>query len=454
MRLAVITAALAIACALSVPSARQSPAFFPVALEYTPDGLSPRAEVARDLQAVRASGFNAIKTVVRWREAEPRRGEIPAHRARADPGSRRPVRLARRSCGSTMPRPTGSSRAMLTASGGPNRPRPRARPASIIPASARICLRFVAAAAKAAARHAALLAMDVGSPPPSGCACARTRARARGAAGAGGSRACGCCERISPSSLARPRAGGVQSASHAALPSVIRGSMSAPPGQDDWLMSTTVDRYGTSIDAIDGGVGAQPRHRRHGRRGARRRLVARAGGVGRRARSTARRLDGDVARRPRAALRRSSARRRARRYHRAQSGALRPGAAAPIARRDPVRSARSVAIGARSLAADPSRAARSPHRRRHPARGTIDAETRSPATAPSSRRRRRALPLGAVEALKSFQSGGGALVDTAGAALSADARGVDRGARASHPMCGSKADPASRCGSSSRPRCR
>ena len=129
MRSALLTL---LTCALAAPPAQPSSgAFFPVGIDYPPDARTSSAEIARDLQAVRAAGFNAIRTAIRWREGEYRFDAL-----------RRTLEMADRS----------GLRVILHIEG--------ACPAGAAELAERV--RFVAAAAKAAARFESLLAVDVG----------------------------------------------------------------------------------------------------------------------------------------------------------------------------------------------------------------------------------------------------------------------------------------------------
>jgi hypothetical protein len=123
---------------------------------------------------------------------------------------------------------------------------------------------YVAAATATAARHAAWHAIDLGSDLPDGvCRCPHTERRFREWLTA----ARGSAPRP-PSSSASDRAAflALQRADHLALltaaasargahsasssaraPSILRNLVTESPGQDDWLMSTVVDHYGSAV---------------------------------------------------------------------------------------------------------------------------------------------------------------------------------------------------------------
>ncbi len=155
---------------------------------------------------------------------------------------------------------------------------------------------YVAAAASRAAGHAAWHAIDVGSELPDGfCLCPHTARRfrewlratfgsdARPAALAASDRASFVAlarrDHLALLSDAASARASRFSSSSAGAPSIVRNLLGEPPGQDDWLMTTVVDQYGTLVPPHPGrapsltrrGVGA--RARRHALGRARKRMV-------------------------------------------------------------------------------------------------------------------------------------------------------------------------------------
>lgn len=158
MRSALLTL---LTCALGVPPVQQSSgAFFPVGIDYPPDARTSSSEIARDLQAVRAAGFNSIRTAVSWREGEPAPGEY-----RFDP-LRRVLEVAARAGVRVLLQIERAAPVWVVA-----RYPAGERKAEPVPGG-RDChdhaglradrIRFVTAIARDAARFPSLLAVDVG----------------------------------------------------------------------------------------------------------------------------------------------------------------------------------------------------------------------------------------------------------------------------------------------------
>jgi beta-galactosidase len=250
------------------PSARPAgqTAFVPMAVSYDAVLLANRDRAAADLGAVRALGFNAIRLVVSWAEAEPVRGQyrLDTIDAALELASRSDLKVILRLEAASPPawvfdRYTDGR--YVPADGAPRFANPRAcldHPGIRADVEA-----FVAAATTRAAAHEALYAVDVGSDLETGfCLCPHTARRytdwVRASFG------------DAPRSAVQRRAdqaafvlvtsrdhlavlGAATSArgyrlltSTARVPSLLHAP-ERPSVQDDWAMAAVVDRYGVAM---------------------------------------------------------------------------------------------------------------------------------------------------------------------------------------------------------------
>ena len=245
---------------------RQEP-FVPVAVTYRSDGSRDRARAAADLATIRELGFNSVRVPLPWVASEPARGtyDFEALNQTLELASQQGLRLSVRLDISSLPR-------WLLRQYPDGRFVPELKPSAAQPVGA--CLdhpgvraavqAFVAAATANAARHTAWHAIDLGSDLPDGfCRCPHTERRfrewltaafgpePRPASSAASDRAAFVAlQRADHLALltAAASARGAHSASSAVrAPSILRNLLGEPPGQDDWLMSTVVDHYGTAV---------------------------------------------------------------------------------------------------------------------------------------------------------------------------------------------------------------
>jgi len=248
---------------------RQPEPFVRVGVSYPPELSRDRERAAADLEAIHTLGFNNVRVPIKWAEVEPARDEY-----RFDDVDRM-LGLAR----------SANLKVVLDLD---NEAAPgwllrRYPDGSFIPASptdgprpARACLdhpgvraeveTFVDAVLHRAASPAAWQSIDISAGPDSGfCLCPHTERRfrawlketfgteARPAALAESDRAAFVAleRRDHLAVVARGMGGGRISArissSRASAPSVVRQLLDEPPGQDDWLMATAVDHYGTLV---------------------------------------------------------------------------------------------------------------------------------------------------------------------------------------------------------------
>ena len=227
----------------------------PVAVQYVPPTGISRDGLARDLQSIRAMGFNAIETHVRWGDAEPFRGKYVFDA----PG--RVVAAAAQSDLRVIVRLDPAPPEWILRRYADGRRVPEDRAAAGARAGAQICFdhpgiredyrSFVAAASEFASRTAALYAVDPFDDPPDGfCTCPHTAQRARQFA-SNGMPAREDFLRMSVRDdlkLMVDAARGARTVSRARTPSILRTAIGEPP-QDDWLMSEVVHSYGTTIAA-------------------------------------------------------------------------------------------------------------------------------------------------------------------------------------------------------------
>ncbi len=249
-------------------------AFVPVAVTYRSELSRDRARASADLEAIQALGFNSVRVPVDWAASEPARGtyDFEALNQTLSLAGQLGLRVSLRLDTSSLP-------SWVLRRHADGRFVPEAKRNAAAPS--RACLdhpgvradveAFVGAATANAARRAAWHAVDLGSDLPDGlCRCLHTERRFRewrtAAFGA---------EPRPPSQTASDRAAFValQRADHLALltaaaaarswrvatssaraPSILRNLLGEPPGQDDWLMSTVVDHYGTPVPPETGSV--------------------------------------------------------------------------------------------------------------------------------------------------------------------------------------------------------
>ncbi len=220
-------------CALAVPPVQQGSAFFPVGIDYPPDPRTSSSEIARDLQAVRAAGFNTIKTTISWREGEPARGEY-----RFD-ALQRTLEVADRSGVRVILQIDRTEPGWLLARY-PDREGKIEAPAHDCvdhPGVHADLTRFLTTVAKAAARFRSLLAIDIGSPVPSGW--------------------CDLGDLVRAARRAAPAE--VSIGSHTARPSLLASLTGDAPRLDDWWTSAEVGFYGILLDASFSRVSASER---------------------------------------------------------------------------------------------------------------------------------------------------------------------------------------------------
>jgi hypothetical protein len=245
----------AIASALAAPQRGEAP-FVPVGVEYAADAGAAANTVAVDLRAVRAGGFNAITTIVRWTDAEPSQGKYAFDTlertlaAAEHAGLRVMVRLENRAPAWLFARyPDG--RRISDPKDAENATIPQ--PCVDHPGVRAALQAFIEAASKAVSRSPALYAIDVGSPPPSGfCLCPHTARRLEASSATRGIERPEFVQISLRDDLKwmveRTASSGTRVVgSHSGLPSVLQQPPGGWPSQDDWLMSTAVDRYGISV---------------------------------------------------------------------------------------------------------------------------------------------------------------------------------------------------------------
>jgi len=255
--------------ALAAAQRRAEP-FVPIGLSYSNEHSADRARSARDLQTIRALGFNTIRTVVQWAEAEPIRGQYRFDAPdqvldlAGEAGLKVILQLDTASAPDWLLRryPDGRFISDSNKSDG-------------LQAGSRICLdhpgvradvvAFIGAASERGSRHTSGHAVDLGSEPRAGfCICPHTKRRfqewlkarygtdARPSAANVADRAAFVALELRDDLKLMADASGPRGprfvSSHANVPSVIRSVVGGWAGQDDWLMSSVVDHYGTSID--------------------------------------------------------------------------------------------------------------------------------------------------------------------------------------------------------------
>ena len=248
---------------------RRSEPFVPVAATYASELSRDGARASADLEAIRALGFNTVRIRVAWAATEPARGkyQFEALDRTLELAGQVGLRVALRVDTASLPDwllrryPDGrfvriQPESTSGAASWPRLPRPSWRACR--------CRGLCAATTSNAARQSAWQAIDLGSDLPDDfCLCPHTARRFRAWLTA----AFGP-EPRPPSSAASDRAAFValQRADHLAVltaaasapsgrtasssaraPSILRHLSGEPPGQDDWLMATVVDHYGTLV---------------------------------------------------------------------------------------------------------------------------------------------------------------------------------------------------------------
>ncbi len=248
------------------PVPRPAP-FVRVSVSY-PSGLSRDHErAAADFEAIQTLGFNSIRVPIEWADAEPARKQY-----RFEMMDQTLELAGRAGLKVVLHLDTESLPEWLLR----RYPDGRFVPAAKVegPRPERACLdhpgvradveAYVGAASARAARYPAWYALDVGTELENGfCACPHTARRFRewlkatfgsetrpDALAASDRAAFVALERRDHLALiagAASTRGDRVSSSTAGAPSVMRALFNETPGQDDWLMSTVVDHYGTLV---------------------------------------------------------------------------------------------------------------------------------------------------------------------------------------------------------------
>ena len=256
----------------------------PIGVSYPAPLARDRERAMADLEAIRALGFNSIRVAVEWSDAEPARGQYQFDALdgmltlAGQSGLKVMLQLSTASVPAWVLERYPDGRFVSKTQGGG-------------PRTDRICLddpgvradvaAYVAAATARAARHAssssslAWHSIDLGSELQDGlCLCPHTQRRfrdwlkattgsaeptaARAPADAATFVALERRDHLAALTGAAAARGIRVSTSAADAPSVLRQLTSRPsdrPGQDDWLMTTVVDHYGTFLppQLMDGG---------------------------------------------------------------------------------------------------------------------------------------------------------------------------------------------------------
>ena len=256
----------------------------PIAVSYPAALARDRERAIEDLEAIRTLGFNSIRLAIEWADGEPARGQYRFDALdemltlAGQSGLRVMLQLSTASLPAWVLERYPEGRFVSKTQGGG-------------PRTDRICLdhpgvradvaAYVAAATARAARHAssssslAWHSIDLGSELQDGlCLCPHTQRRFRewlkattGSAEPNAARATADAatfvalerrDHLAVLTGAAAARGIRASTSAAAVPSVLRQLASRPsdrPGQDDWLMTTVVDHYGTLLPPqwLDGG---------------------------------------------------------------------------------------------------------------------------------------------------------------------------------------------------------
>jgi Beta-galactosidase len=262
------------------PVSRRPEPFVPIAVSYPGALARDREQAIDDLEAIRTLGFNSIRLAIEWADSEPARGQyrFDAVDEMLTLAGQSDLKVILQLSTASLPAwvleryPDGRFVSSLPGGG---------------PRTDRICLdhpgvradvaAFVAAATARAARHASSHtwhSIDLGSELQDGlCLCPHTQRRFRDWLKATTGSAEPAMARTPADAttfvalerrdhlaalIGAAAARGIRvSTSASAAPSVLRqlASRSADrPGQDDWLMTTVVDHYGTLLppQLVDG----------------------------------------------------------------------------------------------------------------------------------------------------------------------------------------------------------
>ena len=264
------------------PASRRPEPFVSIGVSYPSPLARERERAIDDLEAIRTLGFNSIRVAVEWSDAESARGQYQFDALDAmltlagQSGLKVMLQLSTASLPAWVLDRYPDGRFVSKTQGGGAR-------------TDRICLdhpgiradvaAYVAAATARAARHAssslAWHSIDLGSELQDGlCLCPHTQRRFRdwlqattGSADPDAVRATADAatfvalerrDHLAALTGAAAARGIRPSTSAAAAPSVLRQLTSRPsdrPGQDDWLMTSVVDHYGTFLppQLADGG---------------------------------------------------------------------------------------------------------------------------------------------------------------------------------------------------------
>ena len=249
------------------PGPRRPEPFVPVGVSYRSELSRNRERAVADLEAIQTLGFNSLRVPVEWAAGEPARGQYQFEMLD------RTLELAGQAGLKVVLRlDTASPPEWLLRRYPDGRFLPESKPDGARPD--RVCLdhpgvradvtAYVGAAASRAAGHSAWHGIELGSDLADGfCLCQHTERRfrewlkatfgsdARPAALTASDRAAFVAlarrDHLSLLSGAASARAARFSSSSAVAPSVIRNLLGEPPGQDDWLMTTVVDYYGTVV---------------------------------------------------------------------------------------------------------------------------------------------------------------------------------------------------------------
>jgi hypothetical protein len=247
------------------PVPRRPEPFVRVGVSY-PIGLSrDRERAAADLEAIQTLGFNTIRVPIRWADVEPARQEY-----RFDDldrvlelGGRAGLKVVLDLDIEALPEwllrryPDGR----FVPASGTDGPRPE-RACLDHPGVRADVEAYLAAVVTRAASPPAWQTIDIGGAPDDRfCVCPHTERRFRAwlkstfgtearpdALAASDRAAFVALERRDHLGIVAGAVGGGRvTSSRASVPSVVRQLFDEPPGQDDWLMATAVDHYGTLV---------------------------------------------------------------------------------------------------------------------------------------------------------------------------------------------------------------
>jgi hypothetical protein len=240
---------------------RSSGPFVPVAVSYELEPSGDVDKIKQRLANIRGLGFNTVRITAAWSELETAEGKYQLETleraleqaSAADlkailqlDTNHAPAWLFRRfPDGRFVPAKTANA-------GDASSLRPCLDHADVRAAT----VRFINAATERAAKHASLYALEIGSDPPAGfCLCPHTARRYRDKTKAGAiDRAAFVAltvgEHLAAMVDAASGRGGRLVMSRARTPSILQAL--SPPSQDDWVMTTLVQHYGTSVPLAAG----------------------------------------------------------------------------------------------------------------------------------------------------------------------------------------------------------